>query len=65
MSKTHNSTKKQLSVAALAIVAKAGLFWLSIETLQQLIHGALVLWRHIRRLLLHAQIGEKAIFTSE
>ena len=25
----------------------------------------LVLWRHIRRLLLHAQIGAKAIFTSE
>ena len=27
--------------------------------------GALVLWRHIRRLFLHAQIGVKAIFTSE
>ena len=26
---------------------------------------ALALWRHIRRLLLHAQIGAKAIFTSE
>ena len=25
----------------------------------------LALWRHIRRLLLHAQIGAKAIFTSE
>ena len=26
---------------------------------------ALALWRHIRRLFLHAQIGAKAIFTSE
>ena len=26
---------------------------------------ALALWRHIRRLLLHAQFGAKAIFTSE
>ena len=26
---------------------------------------ALALWRHIRRLFLHAQIGTKAIFTSE
>ena len=27
--------------------------------------GLLALWRHIRRLFLHAQIGAKAIFTSE
>ena len=27
--------------------------------------GLLALWRHIRRLYLHAQIGAKAIFTSE
>ena len=27
--------------------------------------GVLALWRHIRRLFLHAQIGAKAIFTSE
>ena len=26
---------------------------------------ALALWRHIRRLFLHVQIGAKAIFTSE
>ena len=28
-------------------------------------HETLALWRHIRRLFLHAQIGAKAIFTSE
>ena len=28
-------------------------------------HEILVLWRHIRRLSLHMQIGAKAIFTSE
>ena len=28
-------------------------------------HQILALWRHIRRLSLHAQIGAKAIFTSE
>ena len=28
-------------------------------------HEALALWRHIRWLFLHAQIGAKAIFTSE
>ena len=27
--------------------------------------GLLALWRHIRRLFLNAQIGTKAIFTSE
>ena len=26
---------------------------------------ALALWRHIRQLFLHVQIGAKAIFTSE
>ena len=28
-------------------------------------HGLLALWRHIRRLFLHEQIGAKAIFISE
>ena len=27
--------------------------------------GLLALWRHIRRLFLHTQIGAKAIFTNE
>ena len=27
--------------------------------------GVLALWRHIRRLFLHEEIGAKAIFTSE
>ena len=37
MSWTHNSTKKQLSIANFAIVPKDSLFWLSIVTSPQLI----------------------------
>ena len=52
------------------IVIKDGLFWLSIVMLPRLIvtsseHEVLILWRRIRRLFLHAQIGAKSIFISE
>ena len=52
------------------IVAKDGLFWLSIVMSQQLIcdvmeRGVLVLQCPIRRLFLHVQIGAKVISTSE
>ena len=63
---------KQTSVDHFAIVAMDGVFWLNIVTSSQLIYNvtrtrreALALWRHIRRLFLHAQIGAKVIFTSE
>ena len=58
---------KQLSIADFAVVAKDSLFRFSIVTSPQLICDVttLALWRHIRRLFLHAQIGAKAIFTSE
>ena len=61
---------EQSSSAHFAIVAKDGLFWPSIVTSPQMIcdvmkREILVLWRHICLLSLHAQIGAKAIFTSE
>ena len=61
---------KQTSFAHFAVVAKDGPFWLNIVTSSQLSvtsreRKALALWRHIRRLFLHAQIGTKAIFTSD
>ena len=47
-------------------IAHSGLFWIYIVTSSQLCeHEAVVLLRHIRRLFLHAQIGAKAIYTSE
>ena len=64
----HNSAKKLLTIVYFAIVAKDGLFWFSIVTSLQLICDVTrvtALWRHIRRLFLHAQIGANAIFTSE
>ena len=62
---------KQSSIAHFAIVASDGLFWIlslwrhhswSVTSRER---EALALLRHIRRLLLHPQIGAKAIFTSE
>ena len=61
---------KQLSIADFAIVAKDGLsdlvLWRhhswSVTSHERTV---LALWRHIRQLLLHGQIGAKAIFTSE
>ena len=54
---------KESSVAHFAIVAKESLFWLSIVTSHSWSvtsheREVLVLWRHIRRLFLHAQIGK-------
>ena len=71
MSWTHNFAKKQSSIVHFAIVAKEDLFWLSIVTsthswsLTSREREVLALWRHIRRLFFHAQIGAKAIFTGE
>ena len=59
---------KQSSIAHFAIVTKDGLFWLNIVTSSQMIsdeHEALALWRHIRGLFLHTEIGAKAIITSK
>ena len=61
---------KQSSIAHFAIVAKEGLFWLNIVThhswsVTSRERKALALWRHIRRLFLHTQIGARAIFISE
>ena len=61
---------KQLSITNFAIVAKDGLFWFALwrhysSSVTSRERGLLALWRHIRRLFLHAQIGAKAIFTSE
>ena len=65
----HKIPLKQLSIADFAIVAKDSLFWFSIVTSPQLICDCecrtLALWRHIRWLFLHVQIGAKVIFTSE
>ena len=63
-------TLSYVLIADFAIVARDGLFWFGIVTSLQLfcdLTGTriLPLWRHIRRLFLHAQIGAKAIFTSE
>ena len=58
-------------ISDFAIVAKDNLFWLRIVTYHcswsVTSHecGVLVLWRHIHRLFLDAQIGAKVIFTSE
>ena len=58
---------KQPSSIHFSIVAKDGLFSLSIVTSPQLSHEReiLALWRHIRRLFLHSQIDTKTIFASE
>ena len=55
---------KQSSIAHITIVVKDGLFWLGIVTSPRE-RDILALWHYIRRLLLHGQIGAKAIFTSE
>ena len=57
---------KQWSIADFAIVAKDGIFLLSIVTTPQLIcdvtrTGVLALWRLIRRLFLQGQIGTTGI----
>ena len=57
-------------IADFAIVARDGLFWFSNVTSLQLFCDVTRMrvtgmWRHIRRLFLHAQIGAKAIFASE
>ena len=61
---------KQLSIADFAIVAKDGLLWFNMWrhyswSVTSRERGLLALWCHIRRLFLHAQIGAKAILTSE
>ena len=65
----QKSPLKQLSIADFAIVAKVSLFWVlwrhHIWSVTSRECRTLALWRHIRRLFLHAQIGAKAIFTSE
>ena len=60
---------EQLSIAGFAIAAKDGLFSLALWchhnwSVTSLERWVLALWRHIRRLFLHAQIGAK-ISTSE
>ena len=59
----HTIPLKQSSIAYFVIVAKDGLFWLTIVTSHD--PEVLALCRHIPRLFMHAQIGTKAIFTSE
>ena len=56
---------KQSSVAHFAIVADLTLWRHHSWSVTSREREALVLWRHIRRLFLHAQIGAEAIFTSE
>ena len=57
---------KELSISNFGLVAKDDRFWLGIVTsVTSRERGVLALCRHIRRLFLHAQIGAKAIFTSE
>ena len=66
----HTMSLKQSSTVHFAIVAKEGIFDLvlrrhhrwSVTSREREVQA---LWRHIRRLFLHAQIGTKAIFTSE
>ena len=68
MSWTHNSAKKQSWSAHFAIVAKESFSILqghhswSVTSCER---EGLPLWRNIRRLFVQAQIGTKAIFTSE
>ena len=62
--------QKQPSIAHFVIVAKDGLFLLALWrhhnwSVMSCECEALELWRHIRRLFLHAWIGAKGIFTSE
>ena len=70
MSWTHNSAKNNyrslISPLSLRTALSALVLWRH-HSWSQTSHErtALALWRHIRRLLLHAQIGAKAIFTSE
>ena len=69
MSPNAQTHSKLLTIVDFAIVAKGGLFWFSIVASLQLICDVArmrvtALWRHIRRLFLHAQIGAKTI-TSE
>ena len=65
----HTILLKQLSIADFAIVAKVfsdpALWRHHSWTVTSRKGGALALWRHIRRLFLHAQIGADSIFTSE
>ena len=56
---------KQSSITHFAIVADLTLWRHHSWSVTSREREALVLWRHIRRLFLHAQIGAKAIFTSE
>ena len=66
----HPIPPKQLWITDFAVVSMDSLFLFSIVThhcwsVTSRECGTLALWRHIRRLFLHAQIGGKAIFTSE
>ena len=62
----HTIPLKHLSTADFAIVAKESLFWLSIVTSSQLICDVTrMLYTGIVTSYPYAQIGAKAIFTSE
>ena len=66
----HSIPPKQLSIADFAVIAKDSLSDLVLWrhhswSVTSRECRTLALWRHIRRLFLHAQIGAKAIFTSE
>ena len=67
---THKPVKNKTSITHLAIVAGMAFsgiaFWLHhLWLVMSREREVLVLWRHIRRLFLHAQIGAKLVFTGE
>ena len=63
---TYNSAKKQLLIAGIVIVfSDLALRRHHSWSVMSRERGAVALWRHIRRLFLHAHIGAIAIFTSE
>ena len=64
----HSIPPKKLSISDFAVVAKDSLFYLVLWrhhswSVTSRECRSIALWRHIRRLFLHAQIGAKAIFT--
>ena len=68
--RTQFFLKKQSSIADFAFVSKDGLSDLALWrhhswSVTSREREILALWRHIRRLFLYAQIGAKAIFTTE
>ena len=70
MSLNAQFCQKQVTIADFAIVARDVLSDLALWrhyncSVMSPERGLLALWRHIHWLFLHAQIGAKAIFTSE